>query len=93
MANPFRDVIIRLERQKASIDRALAALREVEDTDEVTPKTQTKPKGKHKISDEGRKRMAEAQQKRWAAKRAAETGAMKKSTRKGTKKKASAKEE
>jgi hypothetical protein len=39
-------------------------------------------KGKRKISAEGRLRIAEAQQRRWAAKRASESTATKKTVRK-----------
>lgn len=99
MANAFKDVITRLERQRVSIDRALAALREVDETDEVSaptspaPKTKRKSKGKRPVSDEARARMVEGQKKRWAAKRVAEKAALKKASRKRSVRKTTAKEE
>jgi hypothetical protein len=35
MPNNFREIINKLEKQKAAIERALSALREVEDTDRM----------------------------------------------------------
>ena len=97
MANPFKDVIARLEKQKLSTERALAALREIGDASGELGSYATKSslpqrtKGKRKISAEGRQRMAEAQQKRWAAKRASDSIATKKTTRKAAAKKSAAK--
>jgi len=60
MANPFKDVITRLEKQKSSIEKALAALREVDDASGELESQATKSrlahsaKGKRKISAEGR---------------------------------------
>jgi hypothetical protein len=83
MANEFKDVITRLERQRTAIDRALAALREVDDSNAAQiviarrrrPKKATRRKANkavsRTISDEGRKRIAEAQRKRWALKKRA----------------------
>jgi hypothetical protein len=82
MANELKDIISRLEKQKAAIDRALLALREMDDSGET--ETTTVRRGRPKktvtknvvkraatrtISDDGRKRIAEAQRKRWAAKK------------------------
>jgi hypothetical protein len=74
MPNEFKDIIMRLEKQKVAIERALAALREVDDNGaEGTPRTRrrrpSKAARKSKISEEGRKRIAEAQRKRWATKK------------------------
>ena len=81
MANAFTDIIARLEGQKAAIERALAALREIGGPVlesaaarvPVTAKTPTKRKAKRKtrITPEGRARLAEAMRARWAAKKAA----------------------
>ena len=91
----FKDVITRLERQKASIERALAALNEVESDDageEVrvpsSPTTKAKRKGRKKVSAASRQRMAEAQRQRWAAKKAGDTNVAKKAIRKAAVKKA-----
>jgi uncharacterized protein YyaL (SSP411 family) len=76
--NDITRVISRLEQQRASIDRALAALREIE---AVTPADDPplrsaagvgKPK-KRRMSAAGRKNIAEAVRRRWAEKRAAES--------------------
>jgi len=97
MTNPFKDVIARLEKQKSSIEKALAALREVHDASgelESYATRSTLPqrtKGKRKISAEGRRRMAEAQQRRWAVKRALEFTATKKTISKSVVKKSATK--
>ena len=99
MANGFQDIITRLERQRASIDRALAALREVDDTDVVSApalaasRSKGKRNDKRPLSAEARARMAEGQKKRWAAKRAAAKKSVKKTTRKRGVKEATSKEE
>jgi hypothetical protein len=74
MPNEFKDIIQRLEKQKAAIDRALAALREVDDNgaEEAATTRRGRPgkvARKRKMSEEGRKRIAEAQRKRWATKK------------------------
>jgi hypothetical protein len=74
--NEIASIISQLERQRAAIDRAISALREVEG---VKP-AQTAPSGKatakepkkRRMSAAGRRRIAEAAKKRWADKRAAE---------------------
>jgi hypothetical protein len=80
MANGLKDAIARLEQQKTAIERALAALREIDgpgaETSAPAPapvkaKTKRKAKRKSRITPEGRARLAEAMRKRWAAKRAA----------------------
>ena len=74
--NDIARVISRLEQQRATIDRAISALREVEPTtpaESASPKSAsaTKPK-KRRMSAEGRGRIAEAARRRWAEKRASE---------------------
>ena len=73
MTEGIASIIAQLERQKTAIDRALAALREIEDiaapgtaapTSTVTPEVSTL-KGT-KRSAAVRKRMQEAQRARWA---------------------------
>jgi hypothetical protein len=76
MANSLTEVIRKLEQQRAGIDRALAALREIEGTaGETTASEPTaavgrrgRPKGG--MTPEGRRRLSEALRARWAAKRA-----------------------
>ena len=80
MQGNFKDIISRLEQQKTSIDRALAALREFDEggstgvaAEPTTPrKTTAKKTGKKRVlSAEGRERIAAAARKRWAAKKKA----------------------
>ena len=86
MAGGLSDIIARLERQKTAIERALAALREVEGAAEpvsapaTTQPASTPAKRKGGMTPEGRKRLAEAMKRRWAVKRAA--SAVKKTVRK-----------
>jgi hypothetical protein len=72
----FQDVISRLEQQKVAIDKAIAAPREFDGsaaTETATPAlgqaANAVKKGvkKRVMSEEGRKRIAEASKKRWAA--------------------------
>jgi hypothetical protein len=76
--NDIAKAISELERQRATIDRAIAALREVEG---IAPAASTTPVRasrsgskpvKRQMSAEGRRRISEAAKKRWAQKRAAE---------------------
>jgi hypothetical protein len=78
----LKEIIARLEQQKAAIDRAIGALNEFEEDTPVgssTPEVKGTGKAvkkatkkKRVMSEEGRRRIAEAQQKRWAkSKRAA----------------------
>lgn len=77
MANSLNEVIKKLEQQRAGIERALAALREIEGP--VAPATAAAPgpgrprKARRKggMTAEGRRRLSEALKARWAAKRAA----------------------
>jgi hypothetical protein len=73
--NEIEKIVSQLERQKAAIEKAIIALREVSG---VNDKSRTAEIGRSKpgprkrhISPEGRKRIAEATRKRWAAVRAA----------------------
>jgi hypothetical protein len=82
-------IISQLEHQRASIERAIAALREIDSPSEAEaltpPAASKKATGKRQISPEGRKRIAEATRQRWAAKKAAavsETSSEKVSVRK-----------
>jgi hypothetical protein len=72
----FKDIINRLEQQKAAIDKAIAALREFDDSgtsESERPKSKTVKKAAKKrvMSEEGRKRITDASRKRWAAVRKA----------------------
>jgi hypothetical protein len=76
MTNGLKEVIKGLEKQKTAIERALAALREVDGTvAESAPVAAAPRRGRAKrkggMTPEGRKRLSEALKKRWAAKRAA----------------------
>jgi hypothetical protein len=76
MANSLNEVIKKLERQRAGIDRALAALREIEEIPESAAPTAApvkrgprKAKRKGGMTLDGRRRLSEALRARWAAKR------------------------
>ena len=79
MPSNFKDIINRLEQQKVTIDKAIAALREFDDSEIAEterPKSKVakavkKAAKKRVMSEEGRKRIAEASRKRWAAVRKA----------------------
>jgi hypothetical protein len=73
--NEIASIISQLERQRAAIDRAISALREVEGVKPVetaSPEATAKKPQKRRMSAAGRRRIAEAAKKRWADKRAAE---------------------
>jgi hypothetical protein len=78
MANNLNDVIKKLEHQRIGIERALAALREIEGPglETTAPVAASaprgRPKGKRKggMTLEGRRRLSEALKARWAAKKA-----------------------
>ncbi len=80
MANSLNEVIRKLEEQRAAIERALAALREVEgsgiETGSTAPAAALAPRGRGKakrkggMTAEGRRRLSEALKARWAAKKA-----------------------
>lgn len=78
MTNGLKEVIKGLEKQKTAIERALAALKEVDGTPVETtplaavPARRGRPaKRKGGMTPEGRRRLSEALKKRWAVKRAA----------------------
>jgi len=76
MANSLNEVIKKLEQQRTGIERALAALREIEGPAAPAPAAAPGPgrprKAKRKggMTPEGRRRLSEALKARWAAKRA-----------------------
>ena len=73
--NEIGKIISQLEHQRASIERAIAALREIDNPSQAEaltpPAASKKATRKRQISPEGRKRIAEATRQRWAAKKAA----------------------
>jgi hypothetical protein len=78
MTNGLKEVIKGLEKQKTAIERALAALKEVDGTPVETtplaavPARRGRPaKRKGGMTPEGRRRLSEALKRRWAVKRAA----------------------
>jgi hypothetical protein len=90
MANSLNEVIRKLEQQRAGIERALAALREIEGTPATPPSANEGASGgtrrgrrKSRMTPEGRRRLSEALKARWAAKRAGTTAAPVKAKRKG----------
>ena len=81
MANSLNEVIKKLEQQRTGIERALAALREIEgpglaetvapaQAAAAAPRGPRKGRRKGGMTPEGRKRLSEALRARWAAKRA-----------------------
>jgi hypothetical protein len=78
MANSLNEVIKKLEQQRIGIERALAALREIEGPGSETPAPAAarpvgrprKAKRKGGMTAEGRKRLSEALKARWAARKA-----------------------
>src|SRR5947208_2106508 len=74
------NIISQLEQQKAAIDRALSALREIQQPGPARPGRPATKKSVYKraenggtrphITPEGRRALAEAMKRRWAAKRA-----------------------
>lgn len=94
MANSLNEVIKKLEQQRIGIERALAALRDIEGSgpDTAAPvavaarRGTRKAKRKGGMTPEGRRRLSEALKARWAAKRAgsAVPAAAAKAKRKGS---------
>jgi hypothetical protein len=97
--NDIAKAISALEHQRATIDHAIAALREVEalapppNGRSSEPSKPGRKSVKRRMSAEGRKRISEAAKKRWAEKKAAEAApprkkrpSTKKTSRRGTKK-------
>jgi hypothetical protein len=77
MTNGLKEIIRSLEQQKKGIERALAALHEVdgtpiESTEVAAPTAPRRGRRARKggMTPEGRSRLSEALKKRWAAKRA-----------------------
>jgi hypothetical protein len=64
----LKSIIAQLERQRTAIERALAALREVDGVETPVPVPATQPATRKRAS---KNRRSEAQKARWAAKRAA----------------------
>jgi hypothetical protein len=91
MANSLSEVIKKLEQQRIGIERALAALRDIEGPGLETPAPAAarpvgrprKAKRKGGMTPEGRKRLSEALKARWAAKKASASAPAKKARRKG----------
>jgi len=82
--NEIANIISRLETQKAAIDQALEALRDFAETGSITPGKSTRNSAgarKGGMTPEGRRRLALAMKRRWAAKR---TGAQAKKATKRT---------
>lgn len=70
--NEIANIIGRLETQKAAIDQALDALRDFAETGSITPGKSTNNSAatrKGGMTPEGRRRLALAMKRRWAAKR------------------------
>jgi len=91
MANSLSEVIKKLEQQRIGIERALAALRDIEGPGletaaPVAARSVGRPrKAKRKggMTPEGRKRLSDALKARWAAKKAGASAPAKKAKRKG----------
>jgi hypothetical protein len=81
--NEIANIINRLETKKAAIEQALEALRDFGETGSITPaqSTSTAARRKGGMTPEGRRRLALAMKRRWAAKRAG-TSAKKATTKK-----------
>jgi hypothetical protein len=91
MANSLSEVIRKLEQQRIGIERALAALRDIEGPGLETPASAAvrsvgrprKAKRKGGMTPEGRKRLSEALKARWAAKKAGASAPAKEARSKG----------
>ena len=86
--NGIDNIIAQLEQQKAAVERALETLRDFDQTGSITPAKATGKAAavrKGGMTPEGRRRLALAMKRRWAAKR---TGAQ---AKKVTPRKATAK--
>jgi hypothetical protein len=82
--NAIANIIAQLEDQRAAVEQALETLRDFDETGTITPAQATRksPARKRGMTPEGRRRLALAMKRRWAAKR---TGAQ---AKKATAKKA-----
>lgn len=71
MAGSLSEVIRKLEQQRAAIENALSALRELESpgTEAAPARPGRPPRRKGGMTPEGRRRLSEALKARWAAKR------------------------
>ena len=70
--NEIANIIAQLEAQKAAIERALETLNDFSGTGSITPARSTSkaaPARKGGMTPEGRRRLALAMKRRWAAKR------------------------
>jgi hypothetical protein len=70
--NEIANIINQLEAQKAAIEQALEALRDFGETGSITPRKSNgtaAPARKGGMTPEGRRRLALAMKRRWAAKR------------------------
>jgi hypothetical protein len=80
MDSEIKDIVKRLEQQGKAIEKAIAALRQLEEQPASTPATPTEPVKsngvvrKGNISAAGRRRLAAAMKARWAVKKKAGTG-------------------
>jgi hypothetical protein len=82
-----KEMIAQLQRQRASIDKAIAALEEIDGTGSsaaVAADKQAKaaPREKGTLTEEGRERLRAAMKARWAAKKKAQASGKKKTVRK-----------
>jgi hypothetical protein len=76
MTTGLKDIINQLEREQGAINKALVALREVARMNGTRAATEPKKgtvKRRSNISAAARKRMSDAQTKRWASLRAAKS--------------------
>jgi hypothetical protein len=95
MANSLSEVIKKLEQQRIGIERALAALRDIEGPGLETPAPAAarsvgrprKAKRKGGMTPEGRRRLSEALKARWAARKAGASAPAKKAPAKTAKRK------
>lgn len=83
--NDIAKMVSQLERQKTAIEKAILALREgsglgIEESKTTRAGRSKTVKVKRHLSPEGRKRIAEAARRRWAAKRVAEKNTAKESS-------------
>jgi hypothetical protein len=84
--NKIANIITQLEEQKDAIDRALEALQDFAQTGSITPTKSSRKRAsarKGGMTPEGRRRLALAMKRRWAAKR---TGSQAKTASKASKK-------
>ena len=82
MDSEIKEIIRRLEHQRKSIDKAIAALHELDGSQPAVseapaaaaPATQETAVRKGTLSDEGRRRLAASMKARWAVKKKASAG-------------------